>query len=143
MPTPHPHILITAGDSSGLPTVDDLRIAIEERGVRRRMWGGIRKSVEAVLEAEPITPFDPLPGRSAADVTRFRGTVAGIAAWQAVAATRRRYDDDLIARAVVRLFSELTASSLTCQPIGVEVGDHHLAPIFERLVFDISDVVGA
>ena len=70
MPTPHPHILITAGDSSGLPTVDDLRIAIEERGVRRRMWGGIRKSVEAVLEAEPITPFDPLPGRSAADVTR-------------------------------------------------------------------------
>ncbi|NKB68146.1 MAG: hypothetical protein GKR89_13875 [Candidatus Latescibacteria bacterium] len=64
----HPHILISAIGRTGTTPLSRLDAARAGTGCSRRLWDQVFEV--AARRHDPITPFDPLPGRSEADVTR-------------------------------------------------------------------------
>lgn len=59
----HPHIYVTAEPTPGLRSVEALRADIRD-GRAGQIWEGVLARAEAERQAAPLTPSDPLPGRT-------------------------------------------------------------------------------
>lgn len=66
----HPHILVSAQPDAAAVHVDQLRHASRTAGPRQRLWEQVHAVAQQTRDAEPITPFDALPGRSPADIRK-------------------------------------------------------------------------
>lgn len=63
VPTPRPHLLLTAERTGSLRTLAQVRAATLAAGLPRRLWDTIRELAARDLAAPPLLPTTPLPGR--------------------------------------------------------------------------------
>lgn len=62
-PAEHPRLYVTQRKQKGLRTVAELRSAIQH-GHAQTIWQGIQAKADTEVDAPPITPATPLPGRT-------------------------------------------------------------------------------
>jgi hypothetical protein len=63
----HPRLYVTAQKTGTLRSLDEVRAALQDEHARA-LWQRIRDAARADLDADPLTPATPLPGRTASAV---------------------------------------------------------------------------
>jgi hypothetical protein len=67
-PASRPHLLISTAAGGPALSLAGLRESVESDGVPRELWRQIQTDALAAIDADPLTVFTPLPGRTPGDI---------------------------------------------------------------------------
>ena len=67
-PSSRPHLLISPEAAESTRSLSDLKQSVEVDGVPRQLWSQIHADASAAIDADPLTVFTSLAGRTPADI---------------------------------------------------------------------------